>query len=140
MSLLFRKVISSLSPVMEEQVTLCEPNLSQALSGLEFLLASGTWKTKLYSSRPFSSHVAATALICILLLSPHALILLVGIEFVVCLHVCWFAGGSVHCPMHFCSVNQVLERTESRLVATTMRCAQFKSSNSVTKSQSHFQR
>lgn len=54
--------------------------------------------------------------------------------------MCWFAGGSVHHPVCFGSINQVLERNESRLVATTICCAKFKSSNSVTRSQSPFQR
>lgn len=50
---------------------MCELNPSQGLLGLQLLLASGAWKTKLYSSRPFRSLVAAAAQICILLLTPH---------------------------------------------------------------------
>lgn len=45
---------------------MCEPNPSQTLSGLEFLLASGAWKTKLFSSRPFRSLVAAATSYCLL--------------------------------------------------------------------------
>lgn len=45
---------------------MCEPNPLQTLLGLEFLLASGAWKTKLYSSRPFRSLVAAAASYCLL--------------------------------------------------------------------------
>lgn len=133
-------MISSLSPVMEEQVTLCELILHRLsrVSSSSWPLEPG--RQSFILPRPFSSHVAATALICILLLTPHALISLVGIEFVLCLHVCWFDGGSVFQPTCFCSINQVLERAESGLVATTTCYTQFKSSNSVTRSQSPFQR
>lgn len=70
---------------------MCEPNPSQPLSGLQLLLASGAWKTKLYSSRPFKSLVVATAQICILLLTPHTLLLLVSPDFAlpVFVLVCW---------------------------------------------------
>lgn len=39
----------------------------------------------------------------------------------------WLGNG--HRPLHFCSINQVLE--ESRLVATTLHCAQLNSGNSI---------
>lgn len=49
--------------------------------------------------------------------------------FYFCSHFTMGWLGSGHCPLHFCSINRVLE--ESRLVATTLHCAQLKSGNSI---------
>lgn len=94
--LLCRRVISCLSPVLVEAGQCLWAWSFTGSLGLRLLSASGAWKTKLYSSRPFRSLVAAAAQICTLLLTPHTLILLLGTDFALCLPV--LVGWRKHTP------------------------------------------